>query len=313
MVTKIREYNKIGKDIKSIELRPQKNKRYLDVYIGNDSLIITAPKVKFVKRDILSKFAFALIPENTKDNKKFKSFNRHLIDAIAKQLSTISKSIYGKFKYKKYFKELITPIVDDKGNMYIDLYDSERVGKRSVSLACSINSIIDKEEISEEDAMKNKQSYIRAGISVFRKKVGGKWVYYKEVDKKEELDGVTVDTFSSKFHKGDEFDCKFIIDSVELGKNKINISISPYSMTLVKKVSPKKKVYEYSDSEEESEYESEGEKEDGFEELEEEKEKVVEEPVKVEEKKVEEKEEKKDEVVVDEDKEDELDGDNFFD
>jgi hypothetical protein len=161
-------------------------------------------------------YGFKLDDTDKKKLKYFKGFIRHLKHVIAKRIVSKSKELYGKSFDKKTIKSKMTKIIDDKNIIAIKLRNA-KMGKYREMTTRIVETKGSKEEL---------------------------------------IRGMCVRSFIKKYPIGTKFIPIYLIDSVRCERNKIDIIVGAYELK-VDKLSPKKKkkIFTYSDDEEESDQE----------------------------------------------------------
>jgi hypothetical protein len=161
-------------------------------------------------------YGFKLDDTNKKKHKYFKGFIRHLKHVIAKRIVSKSKELYGKSFDKKTIKSKMTKIIDDKNIIAIKLRNA-KMGKYREMTTRIVETKGSKEEL---------------------------------------IRGMCIRSFIKKYPIGTKFIPIYLIDSVRCERNKIDIIVGAYELK-VDKLSPKKKkkIFTYSDDEEESDQE----------------------------------------------------------
>jgi hypothetical protein len=221
-------YNKVPQnDLKSIDLRQYSNESTFKIFVNNIQFFIQGPKISFQRKVGPNEYVFSLAGTQ-RENKIFKSFTRHLKDAIARKIYPMSKNLYGEKLSKTTIKKMIgNCILDDKENLHVFMYDLVFKNNRD---------------------KKQKLSTIVYKINITKKDNG------KEIHREERLSDLTCQNFGSTIPKGTIFEPRFLIDYVELTGNIIRIRASPHILRIVEKPKIRKRRYYYSDNEESDDY-----------------------------------------------------------
>ena len=260
----IRSFNRFpGDDLKSMKLVRDKLENLFYIYIKDRHVIMTGPPIIFNSKIYPNTFMFKVFKGTDKKTlRKFKQFEyvcNNILKSLASKLSRISKEIYGRFINYSKIKAMMYPVVTSKGDIHLRMFDKLKhrtYGKEKDMKEISstikeeyIDEQIKNIKISKEEADKIKKK----GEKVYqdRKKPSILFRRVKDQIKREKIiKGVNLKNFSSKFRRGTQFSPKFIINYLELFRDKIEVVITPYELSVLHKPVQKFNKYKYVDNDE---------------------------------------------------------------
>jgi len=185
----------------------------------NNGLYVEGSPIKFVRKNGPGSFMFKL-DGTDKENKHFKSYVRHLIYILSKKMTPLFKDLYEKSKSRKNIALMMNRIIDKDGAMCIRLRETLYTKNRS-----DINS-----QIKE---LCTKIVEVISGKSIRKH-------------------GVNFKNFIKYYRAGTKFVPIYLFDSLKCSKNTIKITVALYELRKVNHeiVNKKRRVFNYSDSEE---------------------------------------------------------------
>lgn len=213
----IKNYKEFSEnELKSITLtEDEEDEGMLMLDINGGGMFVEGIPIILVGKYGPSKYTFKLDQKDSRKLKYFKGFVRHFTYVIVKKIVQKSKELYGRALTKKDIKAKLKPVIDEKGGIAIKMRDIHRGKYKEMS-----TRVVELQD--------GKEKLIR---------------------------GMTVRSFIKKYASGTKFTPIYLIDSVLCGRRRIEVVICAYELKVEKTYPKKRKIFTYSDDEEESDQE----------------------------------------------------------